>query len=93
MKRILTITDSDSLNFLGHGGFAVVHCTTHAGGTWKMQLKHPDGSTNEWTDVDDVVFDKKDVFRAYTHQGSRFRFTGGTVGAEMWIQNVEVLDE
>ena len=91
MKQILTTTDEHSLHFSGRGGFAVAHCPTHAGGTWKLQASHPDGVTDEWTDVGDVTLAGKDVLRVYTHQGGRFRFTGGGVGAEIWLQGAEVL--
>lgn len=93
MKRILTDTDTHSLSFVGQGGFAIVHCTTHNGGTWKLQLRHPDGVTDEWTDVYDNILKRKDVIRVYVHQGGRFRFTAGTVGAEVWLQGANILNE
>ena len=88
MKLILDTTDTVSRIFRASGGVAVLHCTVHNGGTWELELEHPD--QNGWTALDDVTITKEDAIRFYTPQGVRFRFNGGTTGARIYVQGVEI---
>lgn len=91
MKRILATTqDSPSDSFRCFGGYGMAHCVTHAGGTWTLQLKHP--NTDNWTDLSDVEFDDTDALLFDTPQGATMRFSSGTTGAEIWVSGVEVIE-
>lgn len=88
MKLVLDSGDTVSKIFRSHGGTAILHCTTHAGGTWQLELEHP--TQSGWTPLDDVTVTKIDAYRFYAPQGARFRFTGGAVGAVIYVMDVDI---
>lgn len=88
---VLDTSDSVSLLFQGNGGVSWLFCAEHNGGSWSMQARKPDGSG--WVALDDLSITKEDVIRWHSINGVTFRFSGGTVGARIYVSGVEVVNE
>ena len=85
MRKILTTTQAtNSDTFRGSGGKAIGFCTIHNGGSWVLQIKAPEA--NSWVSLTDVSFTKTDALQFIVPQGNTFRFSGGSTGAEIYVQ-------
>ena len=91
MQQFLFDDQTESREIYGRGGVMTIHCVTHNGGTWMLQLRHP--TKDEWTNIDEFTFTKKDVFTFYAYQGSIFRLSGGDEGGEAFVYNADVASE
>lgn len=84
-KRVLGPTQTTSDEFAAPGGLAHLLLSGHSGGTWKLQVKDPDGT---WVDLDGdtgVTFDDDGMVTWYGTAHLMYRLTGGTVGAKAWM--------
>ena len=59
----------------------------HQGGTWTAEMETPDG---EWVVLNDVDYNRSGAWVAPAFPGAKLRFTGGSMGARIWGQGVQV---
>lgn len=86
-NMVLEATQSTSKVFYGRGTDARITIDTHAGGIWELQAMSPAGN---WITVNDSAFSDNGVWGLHTVSGEAFRFTGGTVGAQIWVSGVNL---
>lgn len=72
--------------FLGDPSIAtqqLIHLAGHSGGTWTLQMRHPDDES-EWTDCN-ISFDADGVQAFWSSPEWAFRLAGGDAGASAWV--------
>ena len=82
MELILDTTDVSSLEFTTTSDIFWVVISRHAGGTWNSEMQDPDGT---WIIVNDSDFSGNGAWAIPGVPGGRFRFSGGTLGAKIWV--------
>ena len=60
----------------------------YAGGVWVAEMQTPDG---EWVVLNDTDYNRSGAWVAPPFPGFRMRFSGGTVGAKLWAEGVEII--
>ena len=84
--QMLTSTQTESDEFTPYGGPMFLLMQGHAGGTWILQVKAPNG---EWVDLDDdpggVKFAGDGMIHFYGMPWLPYRISGGTPGASAWV--------
>lgn len=83
MQQILAANQSEA-EFRHPGGIVFILIGSHAGGTWKVQVRDPDDT--EWID-DDPALEASGSQIVIWHGSPelRYRIVGGSVGAKAWL--------
>ena len=83
ITQILDTADTTSDVFTPPGGVSFVLLSDHAGGTWQLQVRTPDG---DWID-DEMEFTENGIQAWYGSPALAYRLNGGTAGAKAWVVN------
>ena len=59
----------------------------YAGGTWVAEMRTPDG---DWVVLNDSDYNRNGAWVAPGFPGAAIRFTGGSKGARIWAEGVQV---
>ena len=86
MELLLDATETTSAEFSAPSQFGFV-IGDYQGGTWTAELQTPDG---DWVVLNDVDYNRNGAWVAPGFPGALIRFTGGTVGARIWGEGVQV---
>ena len=86
MQLILDDNQTTSAEFTASQQFGFV-IGDHQGGTWVAEMQTPDG---EWVVLNDTDYNRAGAWVAPGFPGVALRFTGGTVGAKIWAEGVQV---
>lgn len=96
MHQVLTETQNTSDIFYLRGGdqsfnsppglpgMGVIMLTDHAGGTWTLRFRNPDG---DWWDTD-ITFTGDGIKDFRSAKTIPWRLTGGDAGAKAWANAV-----
>lgn len=89
MIKILEATELVSASF-GTGGtrIHVVIDTFAAGAPWNLEYETPAGN---WVVVNDQDFSDSGAWGVETIPGGKFRFSGGAVGAQIWVEGAYLI--
>ena len=79
--QILENTQGEGSSVKGGSGIQFVQVDDHAGETWTLQYQQPDGG---WEDTD-ITFTDSGIKEYQSNFGTRYRLSGGTVGAVGYI--------
>ena len=86
MQLILDSTDATSAEFSASQQFGFV-IGGYQGGVWVAEMQTPDG---DWVVLNDVDYDHNGAWVAPVFPGAPLRFTGGSKGAKIWAEGVQV---
>ena len=82
-QEILEDTETTGREFFVKGTEFVVMLTGHAGGTWSVEQRAPDGT---WVDLDED-FDGNGEKAIIVAPDWPYRITGGSAGAQAWAND------
>ena len=86
MQLLLDGNQTTSVEFTASQQFGFV-LGGYAGGTWVAELRTQDG---DWVVLNDSDYNRNGAWVAPGFPGAALRFTGGTVGAKIWAEGVQV---
>ena len=86
MQLILDDNQTTSAEFTASQQFGFV-IGDHQGGTWVAEMQTPDG---EWVVLNDSDYNRAGAWVAPGFPGVALRFTGGSVGAKIWGEGVQL---
>ena len=91
MSQVLAPAQTTSDEWAGIPGEGYIEIGAHAGGTWLLQKKTPDG---EWIDIspEPNPFTASGLWWVKFIGPARYRLTGGDAGAKAWVSNTNGLD-
>ena len=82
MELILDSNQLTSAEFSAPSQFGFV-IGGYQGGTWVAEMQTPDG---DWVILNDSDYNRAGAWVAPGFPGAALRFTGGTVGAKIWVE-------
>ena len=82
MQKILESNEATGKEFSTPGGICLVQLENHAGGEWQLESKKFSG--DGWV-KDQMTFVDEGRKAWYTTYDSKYRLTGGDVGAEAYL--------
>ena len=86
MQLILDENQTTSAEFTASQQFGFM-IGGYQGGTWVAEMQTPDA---EWVVLNDTDYNRAGAWVAPGFPGAALRFTGGTVGARIWAEGVQV---
>ena len=86
MELILDDNQTTSAEFTASQQFGFV-IGGYAGGTWVAEMQTPD---SEWVVLNDADYSRAGAWVAPGFPGASLRFTGGSMGARIWGEGVQV---
>ena len=86
MQLILDDNQTTSAEFSASQQFGFI-LSNHQGGTWVAEILTPDG---DWVVLNDTDYSRAGAWVAPGFPGAKLRFTGGSMGAKIWAEGVQV---
>ena len=86
MALILDSDQTTSAEFSAPSQFGFI-IGGYQGGTWVAQMQTPNG---EWVVLNDTDYSRAGAWVAPGFPGAKLRFTGGSMGAKIWAEGVQV---
>ena len=86
MELILDDNQTTSAEFTASQQYGFL-LGSYQGGTWVAEMLTPDG---DWVVLNDVDYSRNGAWVAPAFPGAAIRFKGGTVGAKIWAEGIQV---